>query len=174
MEIENFKDHLLVENLLEEDIQTFKSSIEKVRNTGLALSHIIPHQNGRKKFLKAEFYPEFDSTGKVNNVVTEYTPTNLKTYKAYLINQQIIGSNSKKIRLIAFANFDQQLKLQDYFTESDLDFNDVFIHRKGIEILKKWLNGLFNKKTNSSISISEKDSGSMNLNLISMGLNKKS
>ncbi len=174
MEIENFNDHLLVENLLEEDIQTFKSSIEKVRNTGLALSLIIPHQHGRKKFLKVEFYPEFASTGEVINVVTEYTPTNLKTYKAYLINQQVIGSNSKNLHLIAFANFDQQLKLQDYFTESDLDFNDVFIRRKGIEILKKWLNGLFNKKTNSSILISEKESGSMNLNLISMGLNKKS
>lgn len=173
METEASKGNPLFGTLDEKDFQHLKTAIEKVHNTGLAVLIIVPRQKLRKTYCRIELHPEFNNLGEVINVVAEFTPTSKTAYDTYTINKQEIGINSEISKFNALVTFDRQLNLRDYFTESKLDFNEVFSpEKKGIQILKKWASSLFKKITSSGILISEKDSGSMKLNLISMGLNK--
>ena len=173
LEINTFKENPSFATLSEEHFNVLKTLVEEVRSSGISRKTIISNKKDRLLYNEVHLLPEFDSNGQVNEVIIHSYTTNIVAYQNYISNLQLSESPEEISNFTAMATFDNQLNLQDYFTTSNFEFNQIFSKPTTIKILNKWLSSLFSDCKEKSIILTISDTGDNTLNLTSLGFSKK-
>jgi len=173
LDINSIKENPSFDSLSDADFEDLNKMVEEVHHTGTARKIFISTKKDRIHYYEVQFLPEFDSDGRVSNIIIQTIPTSKKAYQTYLSNLVQDDKNSIISDFSAFATFNDQLEIQDYFTSSTVEYDQIFSNPKSIEIFKQWLNKLFKNSGETNLIITKKDTGTKKLNLTFKGFSKK-
>jgi PAS domain S-box-containing protein len=173
LDFNTIKENACFATLSDTDFEDLKRMVGEVFDAGTVRKIFISNKKDVVLYYEVQFLPEFNSEGQVRNVIIHTLPSTKATYQSYLSNLVLADENSKISDFTAVATFNNQLEIQDYFTSSSIEYDQVFSNRKTIEILNKWLNNLFKNSGEKTLIISKNDTGSRVLNLNSLGKSKK-
>jgi len=173
LNIATLKEHPSFDSLSDTDFEDLKKMVGEVHQKGIVRKIIISNKKNSVLYFEVQFLPEFDSDGRVSNVIIQTVPTTKAKYQTYLSNLVLVEKNSKISDFTALATFNDKLEVQDYFTLSTVNYEQIFSNPKTIEIFNQWLDSLFKNSGEKTLTLSKSETGSSVLNLNSLGQSKK-
>ena len=174
LDIQKLRGHSYFHSMSEKEFEGFKMLDEQVHSTGIAHSVILKHKEDHILYYEVQFIPDFDSNGEISSVCIQVNLSCQNAYEEQHSKTLIAGNTSKNFNYTALATFNKQLELIDYFTSSGVEFNYFFKKPDTLSIFNNWLSNLFNDTGENHLSLSENETGLINLSLTSMGFSKKS
>jgi len=173
LEINTLRDHPYFTSLTEANFDILKTLLEQVRSAGTARKTFISEKKDRLHYYEVQLIPNFDNHGEVHNVLISTHPTSKAAFEKYNSYLKTIETQSEISNFTGLATFDNKLKLQDFFTSGNVEFDPIFSRPKALKILHKWLNNLFNNVGEKSLILTKSDTGNKIINLSSLGFSKK-
>ena len=167
------KKYLLPDFFTEDELDIIKISIQKVQASGIAQSINFSRESPLKTHFKVDLSPEFDSSGKVSQVLISSKEITKKSFEATNILEKDKTISALQ-NLHAIATYDTELNLKDFFTAGSIHYREIFSNPKAFTILNDWIKNLNGNKASNDLLISKKDTGHVSLNISLVGINKNS